>query len=252
MKMKAFAELTPEQQIYLDVVKGVQDPLCFKALISGSLGAFRRNPLAVIFINILNVAVMAASLYLFLVADKAAKSDAGAGLGFGKFLAMAGLLFSYYGFCRANVILVRVNKFAVMDYVGAMTIWKTEPIYIFFVTAVGCLLFFLPGLYFVVLFSFAWNLMEDRQIPFKQALEISFQALKPHWWRALLLASICAGGLFVCAVLAPPAPVKGSIGVACEIIGIIAAPLILLSFGLIFGTAYDRLFHVPVVQESQP
>jgi len=71
-------------------------------------------------------------------------------------------------------------------------------------TALGCLLCILPGIYLAVGYVFALPLAIDKKMDFWPAMEVSRQVVHEQWWSMFLLALVlvlivCAGAL-VCVV----------------------------------------------------
>src|SRR6185503_513882 len=58
-------------------------------------------------------------------------------------------------------------------------------------TWLGFICFILPGIYFLIAWTFALPLIADKQLDFWSAMELSRKVVTKHWWKFLGFTLVC-------------------------------------------------------------
>ncbi len=214
--MSLFATLNPEQNGLVQVARHSPSPFAVGACFEAALSALKRDFWNIVFRNFVFMLSFAPVIALSLIPVVGQ-------------LAMLLLLPPLMvGYSRHNLKVIRGEQASFSDMFGGFDSFGQGALMYLSMIVIGmlglvCLI--LPGIYLLFAWSFSWKLLGEKRGSFWECMEISRQAITPHWGWALLLFIVSALVAYV--------------GLIACFIGVFAT---LPMAGLMHSAAYERLF----------
>jgi uncharacterized membrane protein len=214
--MSFFATLNPEQNGYVQVARNSPSPFDIGACFDAAFGALKRDFANLVLRNFVFMLafVPLALLSLIPIVGQVAM-----------LLLVPPLVI---GYSRHNLKVIRGEQASFSDMFSGFDCFG-QAVLMYLVMVVLLILGFfaliIPGIYLAIAWSYSWKLLAEKRGSFWECMEISRQAITPHWGWAFLL-------FFVAGLV-------GYLGIIACIVGIFAtAPMA----GLMHAAAYERLF----------
>jgi len=214
--MSLFATLNPEQNGLVQVARNSSSPFDIGACFDAALAALKRDFWNLVLRNFVFVLVLVPVFALSLIPIV------------GQIAVLLLLPPFIIGFSRHNLKVIRGEQASYGDIFGGFDSFGQGALMYLSMGVIGVLGLFcliVPGIYLLFAWSFSWKLLGEKRGSFWECMEISRQAITPHWGWALLL-------VFVSSLVA-------YVGLIACFIGFFAT---LPMAGLMHAVAYERLF----------